>query len=119
MTSIEPNDPLDGVKKIGDALGKVAAEIGLQMHTFAVVPDFTGTSHVIQAVFMIDEDKLAPAAPVDEEQAKVDAEFKRMEDELLREAAKEAEAAKMSDAGARMLELQRRLQDGKSILGDD
>lgn len=50
------NDPMDPIKKLCEHLEKVAKEAGLELHTFAVLPNMDNGPHMVQAMFVFDED---------------------------------------------------------------
>lgn len=111
-------DPLEPVKRLGKHLQRVAEEAGLELHTFAVLPNFEDGPSVIQAMFVFDETataKAAAAASVPEHE-KVDspdqADFDKQFEEMMRGQKKNEEQDKMDDAAAAALRMAQDLMKG-------
>ena len=103
------DDPGAKVKRLAERLSEEAAKAGLTLRGFSFVPNLDGDGpDMVQAAFTLDmETELAGEDAVD--QAKVDTEFERM-------MAADRDAARMKEAREA---LERRLQEGGGILGDD
>ena len=103
------DDPGAKVKRLAERLSEEAAKAGLTLRGFSFVPNLEGDGpDMVQAAFTLDmETELAGEDAVD--QAKVDTEFERM-------MAADRDAARMKEAREA---LERRLQEGGGILGDD
>lgn len=112
------DDPIDGIRKLGQRFIEEMEKLGLHVHTFAVLPNFDGGPHMIQAALTFDGDE------VDEKVGKADAvlspEEAKMFDDMQRDLQRSTEEEKAQDAadGLRKLAADlERPQDG--ILGDD
>lgn len=55
-------DPMDPIKKLCEHLEKVAKDTGLDLHTFAVLPNMEGGPHMVQAMFIFDDSNNSLAA---------------------------------------------------------
>ena len=56
------SDPMEPLKKLCEQLEKVAKECGLELHTFAVLPNMEGGPHMVQAMMIFDDSNNSLAA---------------------------------------------------------
>lgn len=134
-------DPLEPIVKIGERLREKAAEIGLDVQAFAVLPDFSGgTSHALQVVFTLTADAAAAVEPQlddadieplpptewDDDLAGIlaatdeaETEKETAEKEAIREAARQKEQEQTNDAVQRLLASREKLTRPGGFLEDD
>jgi hypothetical protein len=111
---------MDPIKKLCEHLEKVAKEAGLELHTFAVLPNMDNGPHMVQAMFIFDEDaQKAVAAEATREQTP---EHERLDDadevnaafeEMMKGQQKSEEEKKVDDAAASALRMAQDLMKGQ------
>jgi hypothetical protein len=106
------NNPMEPIRRLGERLQELAAEIGLDLKTFVPVVDFEHEhGHMIQAVFIYNE----PVAVASAEQQEFDERLKEIERQLVAEAQED----KTTSVTEQMLALRARMQRGQPLLDED
>lgn len=110
------SDPMDKITRLAKRLQEKAAEIGLDLATFAVVPDLDGGPSVIQGVFVIDLPGKEEEHEDSEGFADVLAGVLQATEEAEEARKKEEEQNKLEAMKARLLEVSENLSDKGGFL---
>lgn len=117
-------DPMEPVQKLMEAFQKEIEPLGLEVHTFALLPNPDGPPHMVQAMLTFNGEELTAI----QEQAAQDVlndtdlsdEERAMFEALTREEKRSDDEAKAEEAAAALQRLQESLEKGSDggILGD-
>lgn len=120
------SNEMDPLVTIVRRLREMAESLGVELvdHNFKV--DESGTNHFVVAVFALPAELEALPPELQDQDPELAAMFNDIiggaeaaEQDQLRQTARAAEDEKVVAARERMLDLQRRMKEGKSILDDD
>jgi hypothetical protein len=120
-------NPMEPVQKLLAAFSKQIEDLGMEVHTFALLPNPAGPPHMVQVMLAFDGKDLDGLTGDDEKDGaakdKVDLsdEEKAMFDMLARDTERSAEEEKAGEAAAALMRLKESLEGGgdKGIFGDD
>jgi hypothetical protein len=113
-------DPMEPVKKLMQRLTEEVRPLGLEVHTFALLPNPDGPPHAVQAVFMFSGEGMEDPKALDGDIQLTDEERDVFE-MLERDVTRSTEQEKADEAAAAAAKLLKDLEGGTSggILGDD
>lgn len=118
------SDPMEPVKKLMEAFEKEIEPLGLQVHTFALLPNPDGPPHMVQAMLTFDGQELAAIQSQVEEDVLRDTTLSPEEEAmfaaLTREEQRTDEQQKADETAEALKRLQESLEKGTDggILGD-
>jgi hypothetical protein len=114
---------MDPIKKLCERLEEVGKQVGLELHTFAVLPNMDGGPHMVQAMWVMDEEAqqqaaqqaAASAVPEHEriEDADMAAKTNALFEEMMKGQQKSEEEQKVDDAAASALRMAQDLMKGQ------